>query len=111
MNFGFEQEQTNALLLAEITHLRDAANKLQIDTDFTFGVDESMEVEQLQTVEQSLRQAIADALKQAEELRKELAAAQALEQWYASPPCFIGPYDGKVCTICGLRDPSNVEKP
>lgn len=95
--FGFDQDQefSTQEQLATCTHLQDVANTLGIETPYAFGIDASTDAEQLASIEQLLRDALAEAQ----------AAAEAEERRNRRWPCNIGPYANGICTICGGSQP------
>lgn len=91
--FNFNQSETESADFETVVHLRDAAESLGIDsTAFAFGLDETADSETLESIRSALIAAIAESERLAE-LRKR-------------PPCYIGPYSGGRCEICGLADPN-----
>lgn len=97
-NYGFEQQNTE--LLESVTHLRDAMLDLGLELPFGCVLDETTEVDTLTAYKQDFEAAVQAELKAKEE-------AAEIERWRRSrPPCYIGPYNGRICVICGRRDPS-----
>lgn len=93
--FQFDQQFNEQNDLAVCTHLRDYAIELGLHPHVAFGLDATMEAEQLAEIKRALEEAIAE----------EKARRQREEERAAYPPCYIGPYSGGFCTICGGRQP------
>ena len=88
--FNYQTDFDNENDFSSVTHLRDFADSLDLDTSAAFGLSAEMDAEQLASVRHELQEAI-DA---------KLAELNAL------PSCHLGPYANNICTICGGREPS-----
>jgi len=107
--FGFEEQLNNENNLGRITHLRDFADQLGLDTSLCFGMDEDTEVEQVAIIETALQEMIEEELEQTRMLQvaalKDAKKKAEAESRAKRTACHIGPYAGGICTICGGSEP------
>jgi len=90
--FGYDTEFEEENDFGTVSHLRDFADELGVDTTIAFGLSEDLESEQLASIGQELKAAIEEELARIADLAKR-------------PACHIGPYADGICTICGGRQP------
>ncbi len=95
-NFQFQQNFDDENLFGIISHLQDYGEaELGIDlSDMTMGLSEDMEEETLLAIRSEIEAAIEAEIERLRKIEE--------SKW---PACYIGPYAGGRCTICGGRQP------